>query len=79
LAIILVASVITGLIDNFIRPLVLKGGSDMHPLISLVAILGGVEFFGLLGVLLGPVIVAMFLACARVWPYFLRRSASTNQ
>jgi predicted PurR-regulated permease PerM len=79
LAIILVASVITGLIDNFIRPLVLKGGSDMHPLISLVAILGGVEFFGLLGVLLGPVIVAMFLACAKVWPYFLRRSASTNQ
>lgn len=68
-AAIVIASVVTGLIDNFVRPMVLKGGSDMHPLVSLVAILGGIEFFGLLGVLLGPVIVAMFLACARVWPH----------
>jgi predicted PurR-regulated permease PerM len=73
-AIIIVAGVMTGLVDNFVRPVVLKGGSDMHPLVSLVAILGGVELFGLLGVLLGPVIVAMFLACARVWPHILRGS-----
>lgn len=66
---IVVAGLITGVIDNLVRPIVLKGGSDMHPLISLVAILGGLEFFGLLGVLLGPVIVAMFTACARVWPH----------
>jgi len=69
LTFIIIAGLITGIIDNLVRPIVLKGGSDMHPLISLVAILGGVEFFGLLGVLLGPVIVAMFTACARVWPH----------
>jgi predicted PurR-regulated permease PerM len=69
LAFIVVAGLITGVVDNLVRPLVLKGGSDMHPLVSLVAILGGLEFFGLLGVLLGPVIVAMFTACARVWPH----------
>lgn len=71
---LLIASVITGLIDNFIRPMVLKGGSDIHPLVSLVAILGGIEFFGLLGVLLGPVIVAMFLACMRVWPHLAKEA-----
>jgi len=69
LTFIIVAGLITGVVDNLVRPLVLKGGSDMHPLVSLVAILGGLEFFGLLGVLLGPVIVAMFTACARVWPH----------
>lgn len=69
LTFIVVAGLITGVIDNLVRPLVLKGGSDMHPLVSLLAILGGLEFFGLLGVLLGPVIVAMFTACARVWPH----------
>jgi predicted PurR-regulated permease PerM len=69
LTFIIIAGFVTGIIDNLIRPLVLKGGSDMHPLISLLAILGGIEFFGLLGVLLGPVIVAMFTACARVWPH----------
>ncbi len=74
---IVIASIITGLVDNFVRPMVLKGGSDIHPLVSLVAILGGIEFFGLLGVLLGPVIVAMFMACARVWPHLLADSSST--
>jgi predicted PurR-regulated permease PerM len=77
-AIIIISGVITGLVDNFVRPIVLKGGSDMHPLVSLVAILGGVELFGLLGVLLGPVIVAMFLACARVWPHILRGSTRAS-
>jgi predicted PurR-regulated permease PerM len=69
LTFIVIAGFVTAIIDNLVRPLVLKGGSDMHPLISLLAILGGIEFFGLLGVLLGPVIVAMFTACARVWPH----------
>jgi predicted PurR-regulated permease PerM len=67
--VIVLAAVFTGLIDNFIRPLVLKGGSDMHPLVSLVAILGGIELFGIIGVLLGPVIASMFLACAKIWPH----------
>lgn len=68
-AVIALSAVFTGLIDNFIRPIVLKGGSDMHPLVSLVAILGGIELFGIIGVLLGPVIASMFLACAKIWPH----------
>ncbi len=40
-----VFGIFTGLIDNLIRPLILKGGGSMHPLVSLVAIL---EAFGCL-------------------------------
>lgn len=57
-----------GLIDNVIRPLVLKGRADMHPLVGLVAIIGGIQMFGMLGVFIGPVVAAMLLALLRIWP-----------
>ena len=69
---LIIAASVTGVADNLVRPSILKGASDMHPLVSLVAILGGVELFGLLGVMIGPVLVAIFLACARVWPSVAR-------
>ncbi|MCX6119482.1 MAG: AI-2E family transporter [Proteobacteria bacterium] len=70
--VVIVMSVVTGLADNVVRPYVLKGGSDMHPLVSLVAILGGIEVFGLLGVVIGPVLLSTFLSCAKVWPAIAR-------
>src|SRR4029453_3595039 len=52
-ALLLVAgALMAGLGDNFVRPpLVLKGRSKPHPLVSLVAIFGGIEMFGILGIL----------------------------
>ncbi|MDP3543426.1 MAG: AI-2E family transporter [Elusimicrobiota bacterium] len=57
-----------GLIDNVVRPLVLKGRADMHPLVGLIAIIGGIQLFGILGVFIGPVLAAMLLALLRIWP-----------
>lgn len=57
-----------GLIDNIVRPLVLKGRADMHPLVGLVAIIGGIQMFGILGVFIGPVFASMLLALLRIWP-----------
>ncbi len=62
-----------GLVDNIVRPLVLKGGSDMHPFVSLMAILGGVRLFGILGVFLGPICVGVILALLDLWPLFQQR------
>jgi predicted PurR-regulated permease PerM len=45
-------------IDNLIRPLVYKRVSDIHPMITLVGAFAGVKYFGLLGVLLGPLAIA---------------------
>jgi predicted PurR-regulated permease PerM len=57
-----------GLVDNFVRPLVLKGRSKMHPLVSLVAIFGGIEMFGILGIFLGPILAAVLIALLQLWP-----------
>ncbi|MEM9412746.1 MAG: AI-2E family transporter, partial [Planctomycetota bacterium] len=44
--------------DNFIKPLVLHGQSNLHPLFALLSILGGVSALGPIGILIGPMIVA---------------------
>jgi predicted PurR-regulated permease PerM len=45
-------------IDNLIRPLVYKRVSHIHPMITLVGAFAGVKYFGLLGLLLGPLAIA---------------------
>jgi len=54
-----VAAVVIGLSDNVVRPWVQSSRTQMHPLIALLGIFGGLEMFGAVGVFLGPVIAAM--------------------
>ena len=58
----------TATIDNFIRPWILKGRNEMHPLVSLLAIIGGIETFGVPGVFLGPIIAALLITLLQIWP-----------
>lgn len=59
------AVVVVGLIDNLLRPLLIRGSARIHPLLIFLAVFGGLRGFGLAGVLVGPVAVAFFLALAR--------------
>src|SRR5215510_309673 len=52
---------LAGILDNVVRALLFKGRSKLHPLVSLVAIFGGIEMFGLLGIFLGPIVAAVLL------------------
>lgn len=55
--------IITSLVDNIVRPVVLKRGKKgLHPFIGLLSVLGGIEVFGLFGVLIGPIIVALLIS-----------------
>ncbi len=58
--ILLIAGVlIISTIDNVLRPLLLSGRTQMNGLLVFISILGGVAAFGFLGILLGPILVAM--------------------
>jgi predicted PurR-regulated permease PerM len=46
------------LIDNFLRPMLLAGRSQMNGLLVFISLLGGMAAFGLIGLVLGPVIMA---------------------
>ena len=45
-------------VDNLVRPLIYRRVSDIHPMITLVGAFAGVRYFGLPGVLLGPLAIA---------------------
>jgi len=47
--------------DNLIKPLVLKGSFELHPLLGLISALGGLVVFGFVGLLLGPLFTALFV------------------
>ena len=51
------------------QPALIGGAARLPFLLSLVAILGGIETFGLVGVFLGPIIMAAFLTALREWTY----------
>jgi predicted PurR-regulated permease PerM len=53
--------------EHLIKPLVLRGRVEMNTGLVLLGLLGGLETFGLLGVVLGPVIVAFFVALLKMY------------
>lgn len=60
------ALVISG-IDNIIKPWLMRGKAKIHILLIFFALLGGLKMFGPIGILFGPVIMALFLACIRIY------------
>ncbi|MEW5915837.1 MAG: AI-2E family transporter [Gemmatimonadota bacterium] len=56
-----------GNVDNIIRAIVYRRVSNIHPMITLVGAFAGVKYFGLLGVLLGPLAIEYFLELVRLY------------
>lgn len=48
-------------IDNILRPMIVSKRTRMHPLVLLIGMIGGLFFFGILGFILGPLIIAYIL------------------
>lgn len=53
--------------DNLIKPLVLHGQSNLHPLLALLSILGGVTVLGPVGILVGPMAVSFLQALLNIF------------
>jgi len=52
---------IISMVDNVVRPLLLSGRAHMNGLVIFVSLLGGLSVFGLLGLVLGPILVVTAL------------------
>ena len=58
---ILWGTLVISTVDNFLRPKIIKNQTKLHELFVFFSVLGGISVFGLLGVVLGPVILAITL------------------
>ena len=54
--------VLIALVDNLVKPLLMRRQSEIHPFWIFLGVVGGVRYFGLLGFVLGPLVVTAFLA-----------------
>ena len=54
-------------IDNFLRPRFVGKDTQIHPLLVLFATLGGLSMFGIIGFLVGPIIVALFVSLVHIY------------
>jgi predicted PurR-regulated permease PerM len=60
-------AVVVSQIDNLLRPLVISGATRIPYLMVLFGVLGGISAFGLIGLFLGPIVIAVLLAVWREW------------
>jgi predicted PurR-regulated permease PerM len=60
-------ALVIGLVDNFLRPILVGKDTKMPDYVVLISTLGGIATFGLNGFVIGPVIAAMFIAA---WDIF---------
>lgn len=61
------AAVVVAVPDYWLRPRLMKGHMRLHELLVLISVFGGVEAFGAIGLLVGPLFVAMFVALLRIY------------
>ena len=66
-------TLIVGMADNVIRPMILSQHMRTNGLFVFFALLGGVEAFGFLGIFLGPVILSITVALVSLWREHLRQ------
>jgi predicted PurR-regulated permease PerM len=57
---------LTGLIDNVIRPLLVRGQKKLHDGLVFFALLGGLLAFGPIGIIVGPLSLALFLSVSAI-------------
>lgn len=77
-AIILIVwgALVISTIDNLLRPKLVGGQTRLHELLVFFAVLGGISVFGLLGIVLGPVVLAITLGLLQTFRVHDTRPAS---
>lgn len=64
---LLVWSIAVGMIDNFLRPVLIKRGADLPILLIFAGVIGGLLSFGVIGLFVGPVVLAVAYTLLAQW------------
>ena len=67
IAVAAAGSVLLFVADHFVRPVIIGGGAKLPFLWVLLGILGGIESFGLVGIFVGPALMAALVSIWRNW------------
>lgn len=65
------------LVDNIIRPWAMKAGTDMPAVVLLFSILGGIQAFGVVGLIIGPLVFALLMVVVEIYEDFFGGSLAS--
>ena len=75
---LLVVTVIAATLDNFLRPILIRqGAADLPLLLIFIGVIGGLVAFGLIGIFIGPLVLAVTHTLLNAWVYDERLSKTT--
>ncbi len=66
-------AVAVGLVDNFLGPRLMSHGTQLHPLLVLLSVLGGLAFFGPIGIFLGPLTMSLLVMLLSLYADFSKK------
>jgi predicted PurR-regulated permease PerM len=58
---------VISMVDNFLRPFFISARTNIHPLLLFFAVLGGIQAFGLIGLVAGPLVATLFLTLVEIY------------
>jgi predicted PurR-regulated permease PerM len=59
--------IVVGNVDNVIRPMVFRRWAQIHPFITIIGAFAGIQYFGLLGLVIGPLAISYFFELIRMY------------
>lgn len=59
--------IVVGNVDNVIRPIVFRRWAQIHPFITIIGAFAGIQYFGLMGLLIGPLAISYFFELIRMY------------
>ena len=67
IGVLLYGIVVVGTTDNVVRLYILERISSVHPLITLIGVIVGVQLFGFIGLIFGPLLISLFLLIVKIY------------
>lgn len=64
---ILIGVFVISMVDNILKPLIIGGRTKLPTVIIFFSVLGGIKFFGLLGLVLGPLVFALLVSVLEIF------------
>ena len=58
---------VVGTIDNILKPKIIGEKGGLHPVLVLLGVVGGLQFFGFIGVMVGPILLALLVAFVNIY------------
>lgn len=67
-------ALIVGLIDNLVRPKLIERDTNLHPLLVFISVIGGLNVFGALGFIFGPILLSLLVALLNIYKQGLKNA-----